>query len=109
MVRHHFVPCASHMQAFNRLRSVQFDPIAPVGCNHDLVLQARVAGYKIGDWQKLAYEDRLIYDGWDKQASLVPFEGWPLRRLIYKIHLRWFEKKIFEEHKEAVDLVLKEI
>lgn len=109
MVRHHFAPCASQMDAFHRLRSIQFDPIAPVGCNHDLVLQARASGYKIGDWQKLAYEDRLIYNGWDKMASLVPFEGWPLRRYIYTVHRRAFEKKIFEDHKDAVDLILKEI
>jgi uncharacterized protein YcaQ len=109
MVRHHFTPCAGQLAVFDRLRSVQFDPLAPVGCNHDLVLQARVPGYKVGDWQKLAYEDRHVYDGWDKMASLVPFEGWPLRRHIYTVHRRWFEKKIFEDHKEAVDLILKEI
>jgi len=109
MVRHHFAPCAGQAAAFDRLRSVQFDPIAPVGCNHDLVLQARVPGYKIGDWQKITYEDRQVYDGWDKMASLVPFEGWPLRRHIYTVHRRWFEKKIFEDHREAVELILKEI
>ena len=109
MVRHHFALCAGQAAVFDRLRSVQFDPIAPVGCNHDLVLQARVPGYKVGDWQKIAYEDRLVYDGWDKMASLVPFEGWPLRRHIYTVHRRWFEKTIFEDHKEAVDLILKEI
>ena len=109
MVRHHFAPCASQAAAFDRLRSVQFDPIAPVGCNHDLVLQARVPGYKVGDWQKIAYEDRQVYDGWDKMASLVPFEGWPLRRYIYTVHRRGFEEKIFTDHKEAVDLILKEI
>lgn len=109
LVRHHFVPCATQEDAFERLRSIQFDPIAPVGCNHDLVLQSRVRGYKIGDWQKLAYEDRHVYDGWDKMASLVPYEGWPLRRFIYSVARRSFEKRIFEDHKEAVDLVLKEI
>ena len=109
MVRHHFAPCAGQTEAFERLRSVQFDPIAPVGCNHDLVLQARVPGYRVGDWRKIAYEDRQVYDGWDKMASLVPFEGWPLRRHIYTVHRRWFEKKIFEDHKEAVDRILKEI
>src|SRR2546429_2214768 len=106
MVRHHFAPCARQAEAFERLRSVQFDPIAPVGCNHDLVLQARVPGYKIGDWEKLAYQDRLIYDGWDKMASLVPYEGWPLRRFIYKIYGSHFEKKIFQDHKDAVELIL---
>lgn len=97
------------MDAFDRLRSIQFDPIAPVGCNHDLVLQSRVAGYKIGDWQKLAYTERQIYDGWDKMASLVPFEGWPLRRITYAVHRRGFEQKIFQDHKDAVDLILREI
>jgi uncharacterized protein YcaQ len=58
---------------------------------------------------KTAYKDRLIYDGWDKMASLVPFEGWPLRRYIHTVHLQQFDKKIFQDHKEAVDLILKEI
>jgi uncharacterized protein len=109
MVRHHFAAARTQADAFERLRSVQFDPIAPVGCNHDLVLQARVPGYKVGDWQQLAYRERKIYDGWDKMASLVPFEGWPLRRYIYTLHRRWFEEKIFRDHKDAVDLILKEI
>lgn len=108
-MRHHFAPCATQEEAFERLRSVQFDPIAPVGCNHDLVLQARVKGYKIGDWQKLAYRDRHIYDGWDKMASLVPFSGWPLRRYMYDVGARSFREKIFEGHKDAVEMVLKEI
>ncbi|HTQ08882.1 MAG TPA: crosslink repair DNA glycosylase YcaQ family protein [Fimbriimonadaceae bacterium] len=109
LVRHHFAPCNDLPAAFDRLRSVQFDPIAPVGCNHDLVLQARVPGYKIGAWAKLAYEDRLIYDGWDKMASLVPFEGWPLRRFIYDVQRRSFERKIFQDHKDAVEAILEEI
>lgn len=109
LVRHHFESCACQEDAYARLRSVQFDPLAPVGCNHDLVMQARVRDYRIGDWQKLAYEDRHVYDGWDKMASLVPFEGWPLRRYIHDVHRKGFEKKIFEDHKEAVDAVLAEL
>ena len=108
MVRHHFAPCATAEDAFGRLRCVQFDPIAPVGCNHDLVLQARVETYRIGGWQKLAYADRFIYDGWDKQASLVPFEGWPTRRIYHKWHAGW-HRRIFDEHPEAVEAILKEL
>jgi uncharacterized protein YcaQ len=95
------------MEAFERLRSIQFDPIAPVGCNHDLVLQSRIDGYKIGDWEKTAYQDRLIYDGWDKQASLIPFDGWPVRRVFYK----WAERshQFLAEHREAADAILREI
>ncbi len=109
MVRHHFAESDAVPTAFERLRSIQFDPIAPVGCNHDLVLQARVPGYRIGDWQKTAYDDRVLYDGWDKQASLIPFEGWPVRRFIYGEHRKNFEKKIFEDHCGAVEAILKEI
>jgi uncharacterized protein YcaQ len=108
MVRHHFDTSDSQEAVFERLRSIQFDPIAPVGCNHDLVMQARLPGYKIGQWEQLAYQDRFVYDGWDKMASLVPFEGWPVRRLIYAIQRKNFEK-IFGEHKEAVGMVLSEL
>ena len=108
MVRHHFSPCATTEDVFQRLRCIQFDPIAPVGCNHDLVLQARVARYRIGDWQKLAYQDRAIYDGWDKQASLVPIESWPTHRIYYKWQVGWHQR-VFEEHPEAVDAILREL
>jgi uncharacterized protein len=109
MVRHHFATLPTIPEAFTRLRSVQFDPIAPVGCNHDLVLQARLPGYKVGDWEKAAYQDRHIYDGWDKQASLIPFEGWPLRRVIQTVHREHFGKKIFDEYPHAVEAVLREL
>ena len=56
---------------FERLGTVQYDPLNPVGRNPDLVLQARVPGYQVDDWQQMAYTDRLIYDAWDKQALLV--------------------------------------
>jgi uncharacterized protein len=51
---------------FARLGTVQYDPLNPVGRNPDLVLQARIPGYRVDDWQQAAYTDRLIYDAWDK-------------------------------------------
>lgn len=108
MVRHHFAPAADLTTAFDRLRSVQFDPIAPVGCNHDLVLQARVPGYRVGDWMRYAYDERRIYDGWDKMASLVPYEGWPLRRLFSDVSRRG-EPRVFREHPDAIEAILREI
>lgn len=95
-------------QVIERLRSVQFDPLAPVGCNHDLVLQARDPDYRIGQWSELAYARREIYDGWDKQASLVAFSGWPLRRALHKWHAALFER-IFLHHADAVQVVLQEL
>lgn len=109
LVHYQFRTAKNQWEVYERLQSIQFDPIAPVGCNHDLVLNARLQDYKIGDWEKLAYQERRVYDGWDKQASLVPLEGWPLRRLIHQIHRKNFEKKIFEDHKHAVEAILEEI
>ncbi|MES1147216.1 MAG: crosslink repair DNA glycosylase YcaQ family protein, partial [bacterium] len=83
LVNYHFTPNTLR-GTFEKLKSVQYDPLAPIGCNHDLVLQARVPGYKVGDWQKLAYEERFIYDGWDKQACLVLMDSWPVRRIFHQ-------------------------
>lgn len=107
LVRRHFSICSGQVEAFERVRSIQFDPISPVGCNHDLVLQARVADYQIGDWEKTAYTDRLIYDGWDKQASLIPYDGWAVRRVFHD----WADnsKQFLLEHAEAAATILKEI
>jgi uncharacterized protein len=58
---------------FAHLGTVQYDPLNPVGRNPDLVLQARVPGYRVNDWQQAAYTERLIYDAWDKQSSILKY------------------------------------
>jgi uncharacterized protein YcaQ len=67
---YHFTP-TDLPGIFERLGTVQYDPLNPVGRNPDLVFQARIADYRVDDWQKAAYTDRLIYDAWDKQASQI--------------------------------------
>jgi uncharacterized protein YcaQ len=69
LARYHFTP-TDLLGVFTRLGTVQYDPLNPVGRNPDLVFQARVPGYHVDDWQPLAYEQRLVYDAWDKQACL---------------------------------------
>jgi uncharacterized protein YcaQ len=92
-----------------RLGSVQFDPLNPLGRNHDLVLQARVPGYRVHDWEQLAYSERLIYDAWDKQASLVLTQDWSFRRIYHSWHARWWEGRILTPHQAAIQLVLDEL
>ena len=67
---YHFTP-TDLMGTIERLATVQYDPLNPVGRNPDLVFQARVPGYQVNDWQKVAYTDRLIYDAWDKQPLAI--------------------------------------
>ncbi|MBB3230133.1 DNA glycosylase AlkZ-like family protein [Halomonas stenophila] len=105
LVRYHFRP-ASLASAIHRLGTIQFDPLAPVGTNPDLVLQARVPGYRRGDWLHAAYGQRLLVDGWDKQASLIQPEEWWAQAPFH----RWFERRwrqhgVDVESPEALALV----
>jgi uncharacterized protein YcaQ len=59
------------LDVFRRLGSVQFDPLAVAGRNHDLVLHARVADYD-PSWCDLLYERREIFEAYNKGLSLVP-------------------------------------
>jgi len=105
---YHFTP-ADLPGVFARLSTVQYDPLNPVGRNPDLVLQARVPGYQVDDWQKAAYTDRLIYDAWDKMACLVPLSDWPMRALIRERHRPYHDRQILESDPGAVAAVLAEI
>jgi len=55
---------------FRRWGSIQFDPLAVAGRNHDLMLHARVADYDPA-WCDLLYERREIFEAYNKGLSLV--------------------------------------
>jgi uncharacterized protein len=59
------------LEVLRRLGSVQFDPLAVAGRNHDLVLHARIADYDPG-WCDRLYERREIFEAYNKGLSLVP-------------------------------------
>lgn len=59
---------------------IQFDPVNLVGTNPDLVLQARVAGYRPALLRDLLYQERSLIDGWDKLASIYRTSEWPYFR-----------------------------
>lgn len=56
---------------------IQFDTINVVTRNADLVLQARVKGYKPVLLESMLYEDRSLWDGWDKVQSIYRSQDWP--------------------------------
>jgi uncharacterized protein len=59
------------LEVFRRLGSVQYDPLAVAGRNHDLVLHARVADYDPA-WTDRLYERREVFEAYNKGLSLVP-------------------------------------
>ena len=106
----HFTP-RSIPECFQRLGSVQYDPLKPVGRNIDLVFQARVPGYRVDDWEAWVYggggdaSSRRYYDAWDKQACVVPVEDWPWRRIYHRWHRATWEKRVFKQYGEAAEIV----
>jgi uncharacterized protein YcaQ len=64
------------LEVVRRFGSIQFDPLAVAGRNHDLVLHARVAGYDPA-WCDLLYERRELFEAYNKGLSLVPTSQFP--------------------------------
>lgn len=55
---------------------IQFDPLNPVGRNADLVLQSRCPTYQKGEIDTLLYEDKKLFDTWDKNMAICPVKDW---------------------------------
>jgi uncharacterized protein len=70
---------AGVLEVFRRLGSIQFDPLSVAGRNHDLVLHARVADYDPA-WCDVLFEQREIFEAYNKGLSLVPTSDFPLFR-----------------------------
>lgn len=82
VARHFLAPARSlagvegALEVLHRFGSIQFDPIAVAGRNHDLVLHARVAGYEPG-WCEGLYDRREIFEATNKALSFVPVDEFP--------------------------------
>jgi uncharacterized protein YcaQ len=93
------------MAVFDRLACVQFDPLNVVARNPDLVLQSRVADYRPEILYELAYEERQLYDYWDKMMAYVPIRDWPNFALA-RSRLRQHHARRLDEHAEHIQTVL---
>jgi len=91
---------------FERLSTIQYDPLNPVGRNPDLVFQARVPGYRVDDWQHAAYTERVVYDSWDKQACLVPISDWSQRVLMRTRYEPYHDREILKSHAVEATAIL---
>ena len=92
------------MEVFRRLGSIQFDPLAVAGRNHDLVLHARIADYDPA-WCDLLYERRDLFEAYNKGLSLVPTAEFPWFRGTLSANSR----RIVAENAEVADRVLERV
>jgi len=94
---------------FERLGSIQFDPLAVAGRNHDLVLHARVRDYDPAWTIELLYERRELFETYNKMLSLLPTAELPWYRQAWDRFAATHDGEVFARHPETVAHVLDEI
>ncbi len=94
---------------FDRLGSIQFDPIEIAGRNHDLVLVARVPGYRREQTDALLYEERSLFEAYNKGLSLLPTAELPWYRINWDRARRRHDGDAFDEHAPLVAELLERI
>ena len=116
VLRHHLAPpralaagAEGVLAAFARLGSVQFDPLAVAGRNHDLVLHARVRDYRTSWTEALLYERRALFETYNKGLSLLPTAELPWFRISWDRHEAEHRLGAFSRYRDTVAHILAEI
>lgn len=94
---------------FERLGSIQFDPLGVAGRNHDLVLHARVRDYDPAWTHELLYRTRELFETYNKGLSLLPTSGLPWHRYSWDRFVEIHTNDAFDRHRETIDHVLERI
>lgn len=93
------------LQIIERLGCIQYDPVDIVGHNPELVLQARVTDYTPALLNDLLYQQRRLWDGFDKVMCIYLASDWPhftRRRAVMQRYYRAEER----EAMQLADMVL---
>ena len=100
---------ASVMRVVDRLGSLQFDPLEVTGRNHDLVLGARIAGYRREWTDDLLYGSRTLYETYNKGLSIVPTAELPWHRHTWDLNRVEHEGAAFDVHAPLVEELIDRI
>src|SRR3954452_7116136 len=68
------------LETARALRCLQLDPTAVVARSYLLVLFSRHGAFDEAEFEKLAYEDRSLFEYWAHEASYVLSEDLPIHR-----------------------------
>jgi uncharacterized protein YcaQ len=101
----------SVMTAVERLGLLQFDPLEVPGArNHDLVLHARVAGYR-RDWcdRWLYGPDRRLIELYNKSLNLVPMHELPHYRITWQRNEADTNNGILAEQADVAKAILRRL
>ncbi len=103
------------LETIKRLECIQTDPINAVHHNQHIVLHNRVTDYELSYLDELLYKERLVFEYWCNERSIIPIEDFPYFRYRMQnpseFHSPFFEsiKAKRAELKDAISYVLTEI
>ncbi|MEP6639793.1 MAG: crosslink repair DNA glycosylase YcaQ family protein, partial [Chloroflexota bacterium] len=100
---------ASVLRVVERLGSLQFDPLEVAGRNHDLVLAARIEGYRRAWTDEHLYGSRELYETYNKGLSIVPTAELPWHRITWDENRVAHDDAAFVEHGPLVAELLERI
>jgi uncharacterized protein YcaQ len=96
----------SVMAVVDRLGSLQFDPLEVAGRNHDLVLQARIAGYRRELTDELLYGRRQLFEAYNKALNLLPTRELPYYRIAWQNSVEGRAGRVVREQSALTEKVL---
>ena len=97
---------ASVLTVIERIASLQFDPLEVAGRNHDLVLLARIKDYERVWTDALLYEDRALFEAYNKGLSILPVAELPFHRITWDRSRVRHDGGAFDEHAPLVEELL---
>ena len=103
----------SVLDVVERLGSLQFDPLDVCGArNHDLVLHARIAGYRPEWCERWLYgegPDRRLIEVYNKALNIVPLRELPWYRIAWDRALAQYGDGVLADQAELAQRILDEI
>jgi uncharacterized protein YcaQ len=98
----------SVLAVVDRLGFLQFDPLEVPGArNHDLVLHARIAGYRRAWTERWLYgPDRRLIELYNKGLNLVPIAELPHYRVTWDRNAPIYRDGILREQAAVADAIL---
>jgi len=102
---------ASVLKVVDRLGLLQFDPIdVPGARNHELVLHARVAGYRRGWCEQWLYgPDRRLIELYNKSLNILPLSELAYYRVTWDRNAPRVEDSILREQAKVAEAILARI
>ena len=102
---------ASVLTVIQHLGLLQFDPLEVPGArNHDLVLHARIRGYRRGWCERWLYgQDRRLIEVYNKSLNILPIEELPHYALAWDRAGRHYEGTILREQAAVADAIVAQI